>query len=78
MAKRLPRGLDEQELQEAKDSYAAVSAEWTEVMTSYQAGELAAAIGRALSLKNRVSHSLMALGLVSDERAWSNVTLPPR
>ncbi len=78
MAKRLPRGLDEQELQEAKDSYAAVSAEWTEVMNSYQAGDLAAAMGRALSLKNRVSHSLMALGLVSDERAWSNVTLPPK
>jgi len=78
MAKRLPHGLDEQELQEAKDSYAAVSAEWAEVTNSYQAGELAAAMGRALSLKNRVAHSLMALGLVSDERAWSNVTLPPK
>jgi hypothetical protein len=78
MRKRLPRGVDEQELQEAKDTYAAASAEWAEVMKLSQAGELADAAGRALNLKTRVSHSLMALGLVSDERAWSNVTLPPR
>lgn len=77
-AKRLPRGLDEQELQAAKDTYAAVSAEWAEVMKASQAGELATAMSRAQGLKDRVSHSLMALGLVSDERAWSNVTLPPR
>ena len=77
-SKRLPRGLDEQELQEAKETYAAATAEWTEVMTSFQAGELANAMSRAQNLKNRVSHSLLALGLVSDERAWSNVTLPPR
>jgi len=76
-SKRLPRGLDEQELQAAKDTYAAVSAEWSEVLNSYKAGELAAAMTRAQSLKVRVSRSLMALGLVSDERAWSNVTLPP-
>jgi len=78
MSKRLPRGLDEQELQEAKDTYAAVSAEWPEVMKAAQAGELASAMSQAQALKNRVSHSLLALGLVSDERAWSNVTLPPR
>ena len=77
-ASRLPRGLDEQEFQEAKDTHAAVSAEWPEVMTAVQAGELASAMTRALNLKARVSRSLMALGLVSDERAWSNVTLPPR
>ena len=77
MGKRLPRGLDEQELQEAKDTYSAVSAEWAEVVRASQVGDLADALSRALSLKNRVSHSLMALGLVSDERAWSNVTLPP-
>ena len=76
--KKLPRGLDEKELQEARDNYAAVSAEWPEVLKSYQAGELAAAMGRAQSLKIRVSHSLMALGLVADERAWTNVTLPPK
>ncbi|HEV8598751.1 MAG TPA: hypothetical protein VGQ69_05290 [Gemmatimonadales bacterium] len=77
-SKRLPRGLDEQELQEAKDTYAAVSAEWTEVKNSVQAGELASAMARAQNLKARVSRSLMALGLVADERAWSNVTLPPQ
>jgi len=78
ISKRLPRGLDQQELQAAKDTYAAVSAEWAEVMKAYQAGDLADAMTRAQSLKTRVTHSLMALGLVSDERAWSNVTLPPR
>lgn len=77
-SKRLPRGLDEQELQEAKDTYAAASAEWPEVMSSFQSGDLASAIGRAHNLKARVSHSLLALGLVADERAWSNVTLPPQ
>jgi hypothetical protein len=76
--KRLPRGLDQQQLQEAQDTYAAASAEWTEVMSSYQSGDLASAMSRALGLKLRVSRSLLALGLVSDERAWSNVTLPPK
>jgi hypothetical protein len=77
-SKRLPRGLDEQELQEAKDTYAAASAEWPEVVNSFQSGELASAMVRAHNLKARVSHSLLALGLVADERAWSNVTLPPQ
>jgi len=77
-AKRLPRGLDEQELQAAKDTRAAASAEWVEVMNAYKAGDLAGAMSRAQSLKTRVSRSLMALGLVSDERAWTNVTLPPK
>jgi hypothetical protein len=76
--KRLPRGLDEQELQAAKDTHAAVSAEWVEVMNAYKAGDLAGAMSRAQRLKARVSRSLMALGLVSDERAWTNVTLPPK
>lgn len=76
-SRRLPRGLDEQELQAAKDTHAAVSAEWVEVTNAYKAGDLAAAMARAQRLKARVSRSLMALGLVSDERAWTNVTLPP-
>ncbi len=76
-AKRLPRGLDDQELQAAKDTHAAVSAEWVEVLNAYKAGDLAGAMSRAQRLKARVSRSLMALGLVSDERAWTNVTLPP-
>ena len=77
-AKKLPRGLDEQELKEAQDTYAAASAEWTEVMQSFHAGDLASAMVRAQAIKIRVTHSLMALGLVADERAWSNVTLPPK
>jgi hypothetical protein len=76
--RQLPRGLDEQELQEAKDTYAAAAAEWAEIVKGFKAGELADAMARAQALKDRVSHSLMALGLVSDQRAWSNVTLPPR
>jgi len=77
-SRRLPRGLDEQEFQEAKETHAAVSAEWPAVLASVESGDLAGAMSRALNLKSRVSHSLLALGLVSDERAWSNVTLPPR
>ncbi|HEV8357853.1 MAG TPA: hypothetical protein VGQ17_13965 [Gemmatimonadales bacterium] len=77
-SKKLPKGMDPQQVQEARDIYAAAGGEWTAIMASYNAGELASAMSKALDLKGRVSRSLAALGLVSDERAWSNVTLPPK
>jgi hypothetical protein len=77
-SRRLPAGVDEQELAEARETHAAAQAEWPQVMSMAGSGELAQAATRALQLKDRVSRSLLALGLVSDERAWSNVTLPPR
>ncbi|PYP41466.1 MAG: hypothetical protein DMD43_06520 [Gemmatimonadetes bacterium] len=77
-SKRLPKGIDAQQVQAAKDTYAAASAAWDSVMTSFRAGEMAGAMMKAMDLKARVTQSLMALGLTADERAWSNVTLPPK
>ena len=77
-SKKLPKGLDPQQYQEAKDTYAAAAGEWTAIMASSSSGDLASAMSKALDLKGRVSRSLAVLGLVSDERAWTNVTLPPK
>lgn len=77
-SRQLPRGIDAQQVQAAKDTYAAAAQEWPGVMANYRAGEIGKAVAASLALKTRVSQSLMALGLVSDERAWSNVTLPPK
>jgi hypothetical protein len=77
-SRQLPRGIDAQQVQAAKDTYTAASEEWAAVMADYRAGDLGKAMAAAVSLKTRVSQSLQALGLVSDERAWSNVTLPPK
>ena len=77
-SKRLPRGLDAQQVQAARDTYAAATGEWDGITASFKEGELAGAMGRALALKARVTQSLQALGLTADERAWSNVTLPPK
>jgi len=77
-SRQLPRGIDAQQVQAAKDTYAAATQEWPLVMADYRAGEIGKAVAAALALKGRVSQSLQALGLVSDERAWSNVTLPPK
>jgi hypothetical protein len=51
---------------------------WNEVKSEYQQGKLAEAMTKAQDLKARVSRVLLQLGLVADERAWSNVTLPPK
>ena len=77
-SRRLPRGLDAQQVQAAKDTYAVATTAWEAISASFKAGELASAMSQALDLKARVTQSLMALGLTADERAWSNVTLPPK
>jgi hypothetical protein len=76
--KKLPQGMDAQQLQAANDTYAAAITEWGNIMASHKSGDLASAHARALDLKARVSQTLVALGLTSDERAWSNATQPPR
>jgi hypothetical protein len=77
-SKRLPRGMDAQQVQAARDTYAAATAAWEGITASFKAGDLASAMKQALELKARVSQSLLGLGLTADERAWSNVTLPPK
>jgi len=75
---RRPQNLDREQLQEAQEAYAAAGPEWGDIKASFEAGKLADAMGRAHDLKARVSRAMLSLGLVADERAWSNVTLPPK
>ena len=75
---RRPQGLDRQRLDEVQKTYAAAGPAWSDIQTAFQAVQVAEALGRAQQLKVRVSSAMLALGLVADERAWSNVTLPPR
>lgn len=76
--KKLPQGLDAQKLQAAKDTYTAAMTEWGNIMAAFKSGDLASAHTRALDLKARVSQSLVALGLASDDKAWSNATPAPQ
>lgn len=75
--KKLPAGVDAQELQAAKETYATAMTEWDNILAAYKAGDLASARTKSMELKARVSQTLVTLGLVSDERAWSNATPPP-
>ena len=75
---RRPPGLDPQELQQVRETYAAAGPEWQAIRAEFAAGKLAQAMNRAHDLKARVSQAMLFLGLVADERAWSNVTLPPK
>jgi hypothetical protein len=76
--KKLPPGVDAQQLQAARETYAAAMTEWSTIVASYKAGELASARSKSLELKTRVSQTLVTLGLANDERAWSNATKPPQ
>lgn len=73
-----PGGMDRKGLDEVRQIKDSAAAEWNQVTSLFQAGRLGEAMAKAHDLKARVSHALLALGLVADERAWSNVTLPPR
>jgi hypothetical protein len=75
---KLPGGMDRKGLEEVRQIRDSAAAEWSQVTSLFQAGHLGEAMARAHELKARVSRALLALGLVADERAWSNVTLPPR
>ncbi len=74
--RRLPAGLDQQQLQEAKDTHATAGPLWADITQAFASGKLADAMDRAHDLKARVSRVMLSLGMVADERAWSNVTLP--
>lgn len=77
-SKKLPKGLDAQVMQAAKDLSGTAPGEWNAIMASYKAGDVATAMTKAQDMKGRVTRTLMALGLTADEKAWSNVTLPPK
>lgn len=75
---RRPQGLSREQEAEARKTAETAGAEWNEIKASFDGGKLAEAMGRAQNLKARVSQAMLAVGLVADERAWSNVTLPPK
>jgi hypothetical protein len=75
---KLPGGMDRNGLARVRQVKDSADLQWNEVKAQFQAGKLADALGKAHDLKARVSQALLALGLVADERAWSNVTLPPQ
>ncbi len=73
-----PPALDQRGLAEVRRMTDSSEMLWKEVKSEYQQGKLADAMAKAHDLKARVSRVLLQLGLVADERAWSNVTLPPK
>jgi hypothetical protein len=75
--RRLPGGMDRKGLEVVRQTQDSAAALWQEVQSEFKAGKLADALAKAHDLKARVSQALLSLGLVADERAWSNVTLPP-
>lgn len=75
---RRPASLDRRALTEVQQMTDSSEMLWKEVKSGYQAGKLADAMAKAQDLKARVSRVLLQLGLVADERAWSNLTLPPK
>jgi hypothetical protein len=73
-----PPALDQRGLAEVRRMTDSSEMLWNEVKSEYQQGKLADAMAKAHDLKARVSRVLLQLGLVADDRAWSNVTLPPK
>ena len=75
--KRLPKGLDAAGLAMVKETLASATQEWDQIKSEIQSGELASAFGKGTALRLKVSEALMAVGLVADDPAWHNLTLPP-
>ena len=73
-----PASLDKRAFTEVRQMTDTSEMLWNEVKSEYQQGKLSQAITKAQDLKARVSRVLLQLDLVADERAWSNVTLPPK
>ena len=77
-SKRPPKGLDAAKLATVKETLASGTREWAEITTDIQAGNLASAFGKGTVLRLKVSEALLAVGLVADDPAWHNLTLPPK
>jgi len=73
-----PPALDKRGLEDVRQMTDSSDAIWKDVKAEFQQGKLADAMAKAHDLKARVSRVLLQLGLVADDRAWSNVTLPPK
>jgi hypothetical protein len=73
-----PASLDKKGLADVRMMADSSEILWKEVKAEFGQGKLADAMAKAQDLKGRVSRVLLQLGLVADDRAWSNVTLPPK
>lgn len=73
-----PPALDKKAFDEVRMMTDSSEILWKEVKSEFGQGKLADAMAKAHDLKGRVSRVLLQLGLVADDRAWSNVTLPPK
>lgn len=76
--RRLPKGMDAAELAAVKETLASGTLEWNLIKAEIQNGDLASAFGRGAVLRLKVSEALLAVGLVADDPAWHNLTLPPK
>jgi len=76
--RRLPRGVTQARVDSVKQVLATAPAEWSAIESQIQAGELDAAYGKGTVLRLKVSQALEAVGLVSGEAEWHNLTMPPK
>ena len=76
--RRLPTGVTQAKIDSVKQVLATAPQEWTAIEAQIGAGELDAAYGRGTTLRLKVSQALEAVGLVSGEAEWHNLTMPPK
>ena len=76
--RRFPRGVTQARVDSVKQVVATAPEEWNAIQAQIQAGELDAAYGKGTVLRLKVSQALEAVGLVSGEAEWHNLTMPPK
>jgi hypothetical protein len=62
-SKSLPAGLDKEKLESVKATLATVTQTWTEASDAFKAGNLADAVGKATSVKERAVEIMQTLGM---------------
>jgi hypothetical protein len=62
-SKKLPAGLDKEKLESAKATLATVTQTWTEASDAFKAGNLADAVGKATSVKEKAVEIMNTLGM---------------
>ncbi len=68
-AKKLPKGLDKETVQKAKDEVAAVAKDWTDAAAKYGSGQMQEALAAAKGLASRVGEIAARLGIQPGEAA---------
>jgi hypothetical protein len=68
-SKTLPAGLDKEKVESAKAALATVTQTWTEASDAFKAGNLADAVGKAQSVKEKAVEIMHTLGMKVPEAA---------